>query len=75
MKQAAILKAFADLPDPRRRAGQRHNLPLCLALFTLAVAAGNQGFMAVGDWIRAYQTQLLDLLGVEKRRLPSYSTI
>ncbi len=75
MEQAAILKAFADLPDSRRRAGQRHNLPLCLALFTLAVAAGNQGFMAIGDWIRAYQTQLLDLLGVEKRRLPSYSTI
>ena len=47
MTQAAILEAEAELPNPRRRSGQRHNLPLCLALFTLAVAAGNKGFLDV----------------------------
>jgi len=45
---------------------------LCLALFTL-IAAG--GFIAIGDWIRAYQGQLIDLFEVERERLPSYSTI
>lgn len=54
MQQAAILEAFAGLSDPRRGAGQRHTQPLCLALFTLAVAAGNKGFLAIGDWIGAY---------------------
>ncbi len=43
MSGIEIIKAFAGLEDPRRRAGQRHNLPLCLALFTLAIAAGNKG--------------------------------
>ncbi|MBN3892946.1 MAG: transposase family protein [Nostoc sp. JL31] len=57
-----IIKAFADIKDPRRRAGQQHNLPLCLALFTLAIAAGNKGFLAIGDWISSYHEQLIVLL-------------
>ncbi len=73
--QIAIIEAFAGLEDPRRRAGQRHTLPLCLALFTLAIAAGNKGFLAIGDWISSYQDQLIDLFKPPKNRLPSYSTI
>ncbi len=75
MQRAEILEAFSDLPDQRRRQGRRHSLPLCLALFTLAVAAGNQGFLAIGDWLESYHEQLSELFGVEKQRLPSYSTI
>ena len=75
MSQLAILEAFAELQDTRRRAGQRHNLALCLALFTLAIAAGNQGFLAIGDWIFSYREQLIDLFKPPKNRLPSYSTI
>jgi hypothetical protein len=63
------------LSDSRRRAGQRHKLTLCLALFTLAIAAGNKGFLAIGDWINSYKEQLIDLLKPPKGRLPSYSTI
>ena len=57
MSQVAILDAFSDLPDPRRNEGQRHSQALCLALFTLAVAAGNHGFLAIGDWIKAYNDE------------------
>jgi hypothetical protein len=49
MSQLAIVEAFADLPDARRTAGQRHAQALCLALFTLAVAAGNRGFLAIAN--------------------------
>lgn len=69
------MKAFAELPDPRRRAGLRHEKTLCLALFTLAVAAGNRGFLAIGDWIESYNDELLELFKPKKNRLPSYSTI
>jgi len=44
-----ILEAFSDLPDVRRSAGKWHHMVLCLALFTLAVRAGNGGFLAIGD--------------------------
>ncbi len=75
MSQLAIVEAFADLCDRRRTAGQRHQQTLCLALFTLAVAAGNRGFLAIGDWLKAYHVELVALFQPPKDRLPSYSTI
>ena len=48
---------------------------LCLALFTLAVTAGNRGFLSIGDWLKGYQRDLVDLFNPPKGRLPSYSTI
>lgn len=75
MSQLAIVEAFANLPDTRRSAGQRHSQALCLALFTLAVAAGNRGFLAIGDWLKAYHNELVALFSPPKGRLPSYSTI
>ncbi len=73
MAEIALVSIFADLPDRRRKQGKRHPLPLCLALFTLAVASGNRGFLAIGDWLKSYQQQLKELFEVEL--LPSYSTI
>jgi len=75
MTALAIVEAFADLPAPRRGAGQRHRHTLCLALFTLAVAAGCRGFLAIGDWLTAYRAQQVKLFALPKSRLPSYSTI
>lgn len=75
MPPVAIVEAFADLPDTRRTAGQRHQQALCLALFTLAVAAGNRGFLAIGDWLRGDHNELVALFQPPKDRLPSYSTI
>ena len=73
MSKIAILKAFEGMPDERRKQGTRHSLQLCLALFTLAVAAGNQGFLAIGDWLKYHHDELKDLFNVE--RIPSYSAI
>ncbi|WP_156435402.1 transposase family protein [Leptolyngbya sp. O-77] len=70
MTTLAILEAFAHLPDPRRGAGQRHNQALCLALFTLAVAAGCRGFLAIGDWLEAYHDELVECLRRPKDACP-----
>ncbi len=70
-----ILAAFADLPDVRQASGKRHQMTLCLALFTLAVTAGNRGFLAIGDWLNSYRQDLLELFHPPQQRLPSYSTI
>ena len=75
MSQIAIVQAFTGIPDTRRTAGQRHDQALCLALFTLGVAAGNRGFLAIGDWLKAHHDQLVALFEPAKQRLPSYSTI
>jgi hypothetical protein len=52
MSQPAIIEAFAEVEDRRRQAGQRHTLPLCLALFTLAIAAGNK---VLSNWRLGYK--------------------
>ena len=75
VERIEILEAFADLPDVRKASGKRHHLALCLALFTLAVTAGNRGFLAIGDWLNCYRSDLIALFNPPKGRLPSYSTI
>jgi len=52
MTTLAIVEAF------KRKEGKRHQQTLCLALFTLAVSAGNRGFLAMGDWLKSYKTEL-----------------
>ncbi len=72
MSNIAILEAFSGMPDHRRKQGTRHSLQLWLAKFTLALVAGNPGFLAIGDWLESHSQQLKELFRVE--RLPSYST-
>ena len=74
-EQLEILSVFSEIPDVRHSLGKRHHIALCLALFTLAIAAGNQGFLAIGDWLKSYEAELIELFNPPKRRLPSYSTI
>ncbi len=72
MSQIALLDVFDGMPDVRRKQGRRHSLQLCLALFTLAVAAGNQGFLAIGDWLKSYSRQLKELFGVGRFAILQY---
>jgi hypothetical protein len=39
------------------------------------VVAGNRGFIAIGDWLKAYHAELVAIFNPPKGRLPSYSTI
>ena len=71
MSQLAIVEAFTDLPDMRRGAGKRHSQALCLALFTIAVTAGNRGFLAIGDWLKAYRQDLVEIFSPAKGRITS----
>ena len=74
-KQPEIVVAFSEIADLRSNLGKRHQIALCLALFTLAIAAGNQGFLAIGDWLDSYRSDLIELLKPAKQRMPSYRTI
>lgn len=75
VERVEILNASVDLPDVRKASGKRHQMALCLTLFTLAVTAGNREFLAIGDWLKSYRSELIELFNPSKQRLPSYSTI
>jgi hypothetical protein len=74
VERVEILNASVDLPDVRKASGKRHQMALCLTLFTLAVT-GNRGFLAIGDWLKSYRSELIERFNPSKQRLPSYSTI
>ena len=42
---------FLDIPDPRRKQGQRHSLPCILALATAAVLCGMEDYKAISSWV------------------------
>ena len=41
---------FSDIPDPRRKQGQRHSLPCILSIAAGAVLCGMEGYKAISGW-------------------------
>jgi hypothetical protein len=41
---------FLDIPDPRRKQGQRHSISCILAIAAGAVLCGMDGYKAIGGW-------------------------
>lgn len=41
---------FSDIPDPRRKHGIRHRLPVVLGIAAGAVLCGMEGYVAISDW-------------------------
>jgi len=70
-----LLAQLNGLPDPRRRAGKRHPVGLVVLLAIMATVSGMSSYRAMGSFVRSNQAELIRRLGVEKGRLPCYSTI
>jgi hypothetical protein len=65
-----------ELPDVRSASGKRHHITtLWLAVFTLVMTAGNQGFQAICDWLKCYRSELIELFNLPKHKISSYSAI
>ena len=44
---------FADIPDPRRAQGRRHQLCTVLAIAAGATLCGMRGYLAISDWAKS----------------------
>jgi hypothetical protein len=44
---------FADIPDPRRAQGRRHQLPTVLGIAAGAILCGMRGYRAISDWAQS----------------------
>jgi len=69
---------FLDIPDLRRKQGQRHSLPCILALATGAVLCGMEGYKAIGGWANDLGQKARARFGCRKRNgryyVPSRTT-
>src|SRR5256712_3021108 len=58
-----LIEVFAEMPDFRRRQGQRHPLPAILALACCAMLCGYRSYSAIAAWGRNYGTDIAHALG------------
>jgi len=69
---------FADIPDPRRKQGQRHSLATILALATGAILCGMVGYQAISDWAQDLSPKARERFGCRRRKgyrqVPSCTT-
>jgi len=70
---------FADIPDPRRRQGQRHSLATVLAIVAGAVLCGMEGYKSISGWAQDLGPKARERFGCRRRNgrreVPSCTTI
>jgi predicted transposase YbfD/YdcC len=68
-----LVSAFATIPDPRKRRGQRYDLPFLLLCLVAAVLCDCNSLEAVGRWTRDHRTVLARVCGPRQHRTPTGS--
>src|SRR5690349_5745166 len=71
----SLLRALAQVPDPRSRHGRRHPLPAVLALATVAMLCGARSLYAIAQWGREQPEAVVRALGFTRGRTPGVATL
>ena len=74
-KYSSMTDAVADVPDPRKRRGQRHPWGLILTLISAALVCEQRTGRAIGQWVTEHTTELQQELGLPAQPLPSTATL
>lgn len=72
---STLYAALQAVPDPRHRRGQRYPWPLLLTLIAAALASGQPSVWGMAHWAALHAEAIIDLLGLEVKRVPSASTL
>jgi predicted transposase YbfD/YdcC len=74
-KYSNLMDAVVDIPDPRKARGKRHPWNLLLTLIGAALLGGQRNGRAIGQWVDEHTVELLTLLPIPQKPLPSTSTL
>jgi predicted transposase YbfD/YdcC len=69
----SLYELFATIPDPRRKEGQRYELPYLLSCLVAALLCNCNSTLAVGEWCREHHALLARLFGPRRFLCPSES--
>ena len=72
---AGLLTALGQIPDPRRRQGQRYRLAFLLLFSVLAVLAGATSYRRIRLFIGVHRERLNATFGARFRRAPAVNTL
>jgi hypothetical protein len=70
-----LIEILSKIEDPRRGAGQRHNMVVILLIIIMSTVNGYYGYRAIGDFVVRNKKELIKYFKLKKKRLPSFSTI
>ena len=70
-----LIEFLSELPDERRKAGQRHDQTFIILLVVMSTMCNYHGYRAIGDFINRNEKDLLYCFKPEKNRLPSFDTV
>lgn len=70
-----LLDTIAQIPDPRKARGIRHQLPTIILIAVTAVVTGATSFAAIAQWAKYCGRVLLDAAGMMDAQIPSEPTI
>src|SRR5260370_39094574 len=70
----SLLRALAEVPDPRSRHGRRHPFPAVLALATVAMLCGARSLYAIAQWGREHPEAVVRPLGFTREQTPRVAT-
>ncbi len=74
-KYTTLVEALADVPDPRKRRGQRYPWIFLLTLVSAALASGQRHGRAIGQWVQEHADALRQAVDWRGRALPSEATL
>jgi hypothetical protein len=66
----SLYELFATIPDPRRKEGQRYELPYLLTCLVAALLCNCNSTLAVGEWCREHRVLLERLFGPRRFLCP-----
>jgi hypothetical protein len=71
----SLLRALAEVSDPRSRHGRRHPLPAILALATVAMLCGARSLYAIAQWGREQPEVVVRTLGLARGQTPGVARL
>lgn len=73
--KANLIEKLQQVEDFRTLDGRRHPLWLVLLFVIMGTMSGYEGYRGWGDFVKRHKRELIEMFGIQKHGVPSYSTI
>ena len=73
--EVSLIKLFEDLPDLRRKQGQRYALNHILVSSVLSILCGARSYRDIQRFIKVHLERLNTLFGIKWKRAPAHTTL
>ena len=73
--RGSVYERFGQLTDIRKAKGKRYSLTTVLTIIVMAKMCGEDTPSAIADWAKNHQEQILELLRLERPKLPVSSDL